>query len=570
LIIFNKLRYKNILSTGNIFTELRLNEYKTSLVVGKNGSGKTTFLDALVFVLYGKPHRKINKPQLVNSITKKDLLVEVEFDIKKDSYKIIRGLKPVVFEIFKNGELLNQDAASRDYQDYLEKNVLKINYKAFCQVVVLSSASFTPFMQLTTQARREIIEDLLDLQIFSIMNLLLKERVLETSKAIEGNQNQRTVLINKLNIMKTHYENIQQTNEISIQEKKSKIKQAKKDIEILQKEYDNISENGLMIKSEIEKLIDTKEKSKQIDNFLFQLETKKNTFQEVLNFIHTNDNCPVCKQDIDEKFKNKKVKDNLMEIKKIETSFEKIKKSKKQVEEDLKKLNSLVSSVQDLNLKLSQHNFKISNLNSNIKDWFDEIKKIEKNNTFISKEELEKIENDIDVFSETYKNLLEDKEVNNIAVSLLKDGGIKSRIIKQYIPVINKLINKYLASMDFFVNFDLDENFEETIKSRGRDDFSYMSFSEGEKMRIDLATLFTWRAIARMRSSVNTNILIMDEIFDSSLDVNGADDFLNILKSITKDNNTFVISHRTDQMIDKFDHVIKFEKIRNFSHLETS
>lgn len=565
MINFKVVRYKNLLSTGNDFIEVKLDDHLTTLIVGKNGSGKSTLLCALSFALYGKPFRKINKPQLINSITKKEMVVEVEFNVNNEQYKIVRGLKPAILEIYKNGELINQDAASKDYQEYLETHILKINYKSFCQVVVLGAASFTPFMQLTSQAKREIIEDLLDLQIFSSMNILLKDKILDNNNTIKLNQSERDILLSNLSLMRNHYETIQNSNEKFIDDKKKRIKDTHKEVLLLENRYAEIQKEGKILNEKLKDQQNVKEELDKIEKTSINISAVCNSVNKMTDLLSHNDQCPTCKQNINEEFKTTTIKNNQNQLKGFSDSLETLEKQKKQIKKVLEIFSKVSNELYGLNIELSQINMKTLNLNDNIKNWVKEINDIKNNNSFISSSSIQELENKVNILSEEYKSHINDKEVFSVISSLLKDGGIKSKIIKQYVPVINKLINKYLSSMDFFVNFELNEQFEETIKSRGRDDFSYMNFSEGEKLRIDLAILFTWRAIAKMRSSINTNLLIMDEIFDSSLDVNGADDFMNILRNIAPDNNVFIISHRTDSMCDKFDHVIKFEKIRNFS-----
>ncbi len=565
MILFKKVRYKNLLSTGNVFTELNLDQHNTTLVIGKNGSGKSTLIEALSFGIYGKPFRKINKPQLLNVITKKELVVEIEFSVGKDEYKIIRGIKPNIFELYKNSELLNQDAASRDYQELLEKQILKINHKSFCQVVVLGTASFVPFMQLTAQARRDIIEDLLDLQIFTTMNALLKEKVSYNTDRMGEIISDKKVAQNHLDLLRSHYETIQKSNEKFIDERKSKIESTNILISNAEDEIKGLVSEGNQLKEQLNDRTTYKDKLTKYDEYRLKFSEKKKNAHKIISFFHDNTSCPTCQQQIQDEFRKKMIADKEASVLDVDSGLSKLEIERKKVNDKLDEFNTIANKVNDLSLTLSQLNVKILGWRENCRSWQKEIDEVANNNEFISEDQINEYVEKLSDLENEHAELIDEKNVLSTTTAILKDAGIKSMIIKQYVPIINKLINKYLASMDFFVNFELNEQFEETIKSRGRDEFSYASFSEGEKLRIDLAFLFTWRAIAKMRNSVNTNLLIMDEVFDSSLDVNGADEFMKILKNMTADNNTFIISHRGDQMIDKFDHVISFEKVKNFS-----
>jgi DNA repair exonuclease SbcCD ATPase subunit len=567
VILFKKLRWKNFLSTGNIFTELDLCSNKTTLVVGENGAGKSTMLDALSFVLFNKPFRKVNKPQLMNSITKKELCVEVEFQVNTANYKIIRGVKPDVFEIYKDGILLNQNAKSKDYQEVLEKQILKINHKSFCQVVVLGSATFQPFMQLPAQARREIIEDLLDLQIFTSMNVLLKEKVTFNSDNLNKCQSDKRVAETQLQMLKQHEVSIQSNNEKQIEDKQSKIDATIVLIDKTNNEISEIIATGRALKEKLSDQDTMKDKLTKLEKFRIQLKSKIDNAQKTIGFFHDHDNCPTCKQGIDHEFKEQTIQNKTSQIGEIEEGLNKLESERKKVLEKLDEYSKINNELHDYNLQLSQLNTKISGWNENVKNWKDEIASIRDDNSQSNVEKITDIEASLKNLEKVFNELHEEKTVLAAASVILKDGGIKAKIIKQYVPIINKLINKYLSAMDFFVQFDLNEQFEETIKSRFRDAFSYASFSEGEKMRINLAILFTWRALAKLRNSINTNLLIMDEVFDSSLDSNGTEEFLKILQSLTTDTNTFIISHKQDQLYDKFEKVIKFEKHKNFSKM---
>lgn len=568
MIMFKKIRWKNLLSTGNMFTELDILENKTTLIVGENGAGKSTILDALSFGLFNKPFRKVNKPQLLNSITKKELVVEIEFSINQNEYKVVRGIKPNIFELYRDGKLLNQDAASKDYQEVLEKQILKINHKSFCQVVVLGSASFVPFMQLPAQARREIIEDLLDLQIFTSMNVLLKEKISENNDQINSCNTDRKVSKSKLELLKSHALSIQTDNKKIIEEKMSKIESTQALIESTREEISVIIDAGKKLQARLTDQSTMKSRLDKLEKFRVQLKTKVSNAEKTINFFHDHDSCPTCKQGIDHAFKDETIKTKGEQISEIAIGMSKLEDERAKVLLKLEEYNKINNEIHDYNLLMSKLNTKISGWNENVSEWTDEIEAIKRRSKQSQNvNEIEEIEQSLKLLEKMFNELHEEKLVLQTAGSILKDGGIKAKIIKQYIPIINKLINKYLTAMDFFVNFELNEQFEETIKSRFRDDFSYASFSEGEKMRINLAILFTWRSVSKLRNSINTNLLIMDEVFDSSLDSNGTEEFFKILQTLTVDTNTFIISHKTDQLYDKFEKVIRFEKHKNFSKM---
>jgi len=568
LIIFKTLKWRNFLSTGNSFTEIQLDKSNTTLIVGENGSGKSTMLDALSFALYNKPFRKINKPQLLNSINKKELVVEVEFYIGSASYKIVRGIKPTVFEVYKNDNLLNQNAESKDYQEILETQILKLNHKSFCQVVVLGSASFTPFMQLAAQARREVIEDLLDIQIFSTMNSLLKEDMADNTmslKQAEYNYSLTTNAIEMQNLLASKMrdnttEQIEKINkeilltDAALEMETFKIVEIDTDIGNLLRSIDDETK----IRNKYQKLLILEQ----------QLIDKIRKLKADIIFFDDHDNCPTCKQVIQNDFKCETVDDKTKNIEEVQYGLDQLKEELMNLSNEIKQIDSIKKDI--TNHKIEQaahintangHKSYIIKLNKNK----EELNK--KTDDPVSEETIKQLEIQLQNNIEEKNELARAKDSLQIASLILKDSGIKARIIKQYVPVINKLINKYLSAMDFFVQFELDETFNEKIKSRFRDEFSYASFSEGEKMRINLAILFTWRAVAKMRNSASTNILIMDEVMDSSLDVNGTNEFMKILLSLTSDTNTFIISHKTDQLFDKFNQVIKFEKSQNFSRI---
>ena len=565
MILFKKLRWKNLLSTGNVFTEIDLNKHDSTLIVGENGAGKSTILDALSYVLFGKAFRKINKPQLINTITGKGLTVEVEFSIGVNEYKIIRGMKPNIFEVYQNNILLNQSAEMKDYQEILEKQIIKVNHKSFSQVVVLGSATFQPFMQLPGGQRREIIEDLLDLQIFTTMNSLLKDKVLLNNEQINQINSNKKIVEEKIKLTKEHLLEIQNNNEQIINEKKLRIEETDKQISDLTDQYQELDNKITILKESIDDEPKISKRMNQLSQLKHKIEAKRAVLDKDINFLLDHEGCPTCNQVIDSEFKSKTIVEKSAEVGSIDTALEDL---VKQYEETNARLNEIMEVHMDFNNhKLDMHKIKtkITSLIDYRNTLDEEIKKINKKSVDNDDNRIFDFEKELELVKIKFNELSEDKQVLSAAASLLKDGGIKSRIIKQYVPVINKLINKYLGAMDFFVQFDLDEEFNETIKSRYRDEFSYASFSEGEKMRINLAILFTWRAVAKLRNSVSTNLLIMDEVFDSSLDSNGTEEFLKIINNLTQETNTFIISHKTDQLYDKFSKVLKFEKHKNFS-----
>lgn len=567
MIIFEKVRFKNILSTGNNWTEIFLNRNKTTLVVGENGAGKSTMLDAITFALYGKPFRSIRKPQLLNSINQKGLEVEVYFSVGKKSYKVRRGIKPNIFEVWCDGTLLNQDASARDYQAYLEENILKLNYKSFGQVVVLGSSTFVPFMQLPASHRRSVIEDLLDIQIFTAMNTLLKERVSSNKSEIQEIKYQIDLLRNKIQSAKDHNEEIRKLKETAVGNLKAKLKEQLKYI-------DQEEQSVVFLTDDIETLIHSirdkdkvKQRLRKIEEIESGIENNQRKLIKEYGFFEKHDNCPTCKQGIDHDFKEQKIKDVQSRIEEIEQGKSQLEPQKKKAQERLESIDKTEKIINDKNLEMGGHRANIRLAMSTCKEIKKELESAEKEVEEVDTTEIRSLEDELDAYHTKQNQLFADKETLSVVGTMLKDGGIKTRIIRQYVPVMNKIINKYLAAMDFFVQFELDENFNETIRSRFRDVFSYGSFSEGEKLRIDLALLFTWRSVAKLRNSVSTNLLIMDEIMDRSLDTTGTEEFLKIINDLTGDTNVFIISHKGDQLYEKFDSVIKFEKTKNFSRI---
>lgn len=570
MIVFKSIKWRNFLSTGAHFTEINFTKSTNTLIIGQNGAGKSTVLDALCFSLFGKPFRKINKPQLMNSINQKDLLVEIEFDIGQKKYKVVRGIKPNKFEIYLNGVLLNQDAAAKDYQDVLENQILKLNFKSFTQIVILGSASFIPFMQLTAADRRAIIEDLLDIQIFSTMNQVVKEKLSTNKDELGKIKYDISLLEEKIKMQKESIEEHKKHNDDEIAKKTAEIETSKT-------QFDNLVNDNALIQKHVDALSkdidDRKLKLEKKSKGLFQVQGKIQTnikrHEDDISFYETNHDCPTCKQSITEDWKQSQISEK---NEKIDSQ----KKNLEEVETELTNVTNELQAISNTVKTINQHNSEITKNNATMAAILEYIKKLEKEISEIStkvesteegNEKLTQLKVALEESTATYQTLLVDKQYLEHAGTLLKDGGIKSRIIKQYLPIMNKLINKYLSAMDFFVNFNIDENFNETIKSRHRDEFSYANFSEGEKMRIDLALLFTWRQVAKLKNSTNTNLLILDEVFDSSLDTVGTEEFLKLIHELGKDTNVFVISHKGDQLFDKFRSVVKFEKKGNFSRI---
>lgn len=568
MIIFETIRWKNFISTGNFFTEVYLNRSPNTLIVGQNGAGKSTILDALCFGLFGKPFRKINKPQLVNSINNKDCVVEIEFKIGDRQYKVVRGIKPNVFEIYCNGSMVNQDAKVKDYQEHLEKIILKLNYKSFTQVVILGSASFVPFMQLSPGDRRVIIEDLLDIEIFSSMNLLVKQKLLELRDNINSSKSKMELLAEKINLQKENIELHQKNNADEISKKKQENTENEKRIEKLNSDIELINKHVASLIHSIgdEKLV--KSKSTKLVQLESKLEAKYKKLEKDIQFYQENDNCPTCKQGLEEHFKHSKVGEHESALREVQSGLDEINTQIQKINDRLNEIYQVQEKIKEHNLEIAKHNATISSINKIIEKTNNEILELESKKTTLGDNEyLQQLKKELSDVVENQKALISDKHYHEYASTLLKDSGIKTKIIKQYLPIMNKLINKYLSSMNFFVNFNIDENFEETIKSRFRDVFSYFNFSEGEKFRIDVALLLTWRQIARMKNSVNTNLLILDEVFDSSLDTGGTDEFMRLIYDLGTDTNVFVISHKGDQLFDKFRSVIRFQKKNNFSEI---
>ena len=569
MIEFKTLKWMNLLSTGNAFTEVSLNTHKSTLIVGQNGAGKSTILDALSFVLYGKPFRKINKPQLINTINGKNCVVEVEFDVGKKKYRVVRGIKPNIFEIYHNGEMINQSADVKDYQELLEKTILKLNHKSFNQIVILGSASFVPFMQLPAAHRREIIEDLLDIQIFSVMNSLLKDKIATNRSTITDNKYKLEMVIDKIDIHKKHLEAQKVDNTQLIADKQSKIVKLTNDVTTIKKNVEAFNKEIEELRTKLINKDKLSAKQSKLQTLQRQISERVKKTTKEIDFFTDNDTCPTCNQDISQEFKDNMIGDRTNQQTQLVDGLNKLQEELSIVMESMQEFAEINDSIVELNKNVAVSNNNVKFSNEAIQELQIEVTALQEKTMNIENNsaEIKTLLEDQKALGLAKIELEDEKSVYDVASVLLKDSGIKTKIIKQYIPVINKLINKYLASMDFFVNFELDENFEEKIKSRFRDEFSYASFSEGEKARLDLALLFTWRSIAKLRNSASTNLLILDEVFDGSLDNTGNDELLGILQALTQGNNVFVISHKTDAYLDKFEKVLKFEKHKNFSRI---
>jgi DNA repair exonuclease SbcCD ATPase subunit len=569
MITFHTIRYKNFLSSGNVWTEIELDKHKNTLIMGHNGAGKSTFLDAIVFVLFGKPFRKVNKGNVVNSINGKNCEVEIEFTISNRRYKVIRGAKPNIFEIHCEGKMVNQDAAAKDYQEYLEKHIIKMNYKSFTQVVILGSASFVPFMQLSPGDRRAVIEDLLDIQIFSAMSNVVKNRLQINREGLEKNRITLTSKEENKTYIETTLASLKVNNESKVSQLREKEQELKNS---LVSEQTVISDLEAKRDTLIEEGADTstlKSKHSKLVGFRAKMENNQERLQKEVSFYHDNDSCPTCKQDIASDHKEKAIQDNNSKIDEINEGLNKVSEQIDQCLGEIEKVDEVLKKINDLRVSISSSKTSYNSISNNLSQIAEQIESFATSDktTQDSERQLTQVQHDISTLEEEKKALLDERTYVDLATTLLKDGGIKTKIIKQYLPIINKHINKYLAKLGFFVNFNINESFEETIKSRYRDEFSYHNFSEGEKLRIDLAILLTWRQIAKMKNSVNVNILVFDEILDRAMDGSGTDEFIKIMWEMgDKGTNIFVISHK-DAMIDRFQRNIRFEKVKNFSVL---
>jgi DNA repair exonuclease SbcCD ATPase subunit len=568
MILFKKIKWKNFLSTGAHFTEIDFTKSTNTLIVGHNGAGKSTILDALCFVLFNKPYRKINKTQIPNSINNSDCVVEIEFEIGTKKYRVIRGIKPNTFEIYCNGVLVNQDAKAKDYQEHLEKFILKLNYKSFTQVVILGSASFVPFMQLESKDRRTIIEDLLDIEIFSEMNVILSDKLKIVKNNIVQNTNDRKLTAQLIKTNEQFIEQQKQSHDEEVANKRKQIEESKGNIEKITKDIELINKHIAVLQSKIQDKTSIEAKTKKLFQLEAKIESNIKKVKKDIDFYESNDHCPTCKQSIESGFKDTQLTERQNKITIQQKGLEEITEEINKRNERLTEISAVVKHINAHNNEVITHNSTISATQRYISKLLDEIDTLsQKKETLTEDVELVRLNSEFKTLQQGYEELHKTKQYYDFASSLLKDTGIKTKIVRQYLPIMNKLINKYLTAMDFFVNFNINENFEETIKSRHRDEFSYSNFSEGEKLRIDLALLFTWREIARMKNSTNTNLLILDEVFDSSLDIAGTEEFMKLLNQLGTDTNLFVISHKGDQLFDKFRSVIKFEKKTNFSRI---
>ena len=569
MIVFKKVRYKNFLSTGQQFIEIQLDRSSKTLVVGENGAGKSTMLDALCFGLFQRAFRNIKKDQMVNSINEKDCVVEVEFVIGQNQYKIVRGIKPNIFEIWCNDVMLNQDAAVRDYQKHLEQTILKLNFRSFTQVVILGNASFVPFMQLRARHRREVVEEILDIEIFSKMNLMFREKQKLQDEVIKQSDFNCQLIDGKIESQKKHIEDMSGNNQQLIDKKQIEIQEAQTDIDNYQLDIDRVTTEKTALQSEILDETKINSKHKQLHNLEAKLENTCNKHKKDLGFFQTHNDCPVCQQVIDEAYKSTMMSKKAEKIQELEIALGQIEKDITSTETRLSKINEIMVAIREKELLINRYETSISEIKKYMTIKQNEIDELsdDKFTTGVATGQLTQLQEQLTEADTVKIKYREEKTYLDTARYLMQDTGIKTKIIKQYLPIMNQLINKNLADMDFFVNFTLDDGFKETIKSRHRDVFNYHSFSEGEKLRIDLSILFTWREIAKMKNSMNTNLLILDEIFDSSLDASGTDEFMRILTNKLAKENVFVISHKGDTLIDKFPSILKFEKYKNFTRM---
>ena len=566
MIIFEKVRWKNFLSTGNQFTEIQLNESQSTMIVGTNGAGKSTILDALCFSLYGKAFRKIKKDQLINTTNEKGAVVEIEFNVNKVDWKIERGIKPNTFKIWRNGEELDQKASAIDQQKWLEQNVLKMNYKSFTQIVILGSSSFVPFMQLPTTSRREVVEDLLDIKIFSSMNVLIKDKIRTLKEGIRTLELKKESLNDKVKMQKNFIDELETRSQDDIKQKESKINNLLNEENDVMNSNEKLNQELVTLQTELEGFSDSGKKLREFGNIKGKLSQRISTLVKDHKFFNENTVCPTCDQDIEESFRLNRIEHSQDKAKELQKGYEELLVAIKDEENRESHFKSLSGDISKTLNGITSNNSQITSCQRQVKSLESEIQTLTLQLADRNSEH-EKLESFRETLQTTYEELAikrEDISYYDFTYNLLKDGGVKTKIIKKYLPLINQQVNKYLQKMEFYINFTLDEEFNETVQSPIHEDFSYSSFSEGEKMRIDLALLFTWREVARYKNSVNTNLLIMDEVFDSSLDGFGTDEFLKIIRYEIQDANIFVISHK-ESLFDKFQNVIKFEKCKGFS-----
>ena len=568
MICFKKIRWRNFLSTGNQFTEIGFTDHATTLIVGTNGAGKSTVLDALTFVLFNKPFRRINKPQLLNSQNEKDCLVEIEFSTASVDWMVRRGMKPNIFEIYRNGQMLSQSSDAKDDQRNLEQNILKLNYKSFTQIVVLGSSTFVPFMQLPAAHRREVIEDLLDIKVFSSMNGIVKDRIRSFNEEIRTLESNKNLIQEKIGMQKNFIAELESSGNTKINSNKEKIAKLEEEIGDYMS-HNSTVESSLSEKTTLqEQLITDGSKLVKLNNLKGKISQKISTITKEYKFFQENTVCPTCTQSIEDEFRLNKITEAQNKTEELNQGFKDLEETIKEEEKRERQFNSLSKEITSLTHEISQNNTRILFNQKQIRDLESEVQTITEQlqNRNSENEKLKLFQKDLQEKTKELSTKKEQIVYHDFIYSLLKDGGVKSKIIKNYLPLINQQVNRYLQMMDFYINFQLDEEFNESIKSPLHENFSYASFSEGEKMRVDLSLLFTWREVARIKNSVNTNLLIMDEVFDSSLDGFGTDEFLKIIRYIIKDANIFVISHKSD-LNDKFENVLKFEKVKGFSKL---
>ena len=568
MITFQKIKWKNFLSTGNQFTEVNFEEHPTNLIVGTNGAGKSTILDALTFVLFNKPYRKINKPQLANTTNERECLVEIEFSINSRQYVVRRGIKPNVFDIVVNGNQLHREADDRSMQRILEENILKLNYKSFTQIVILGSSTFVPFMQLTSSNRREVIEDLLDIRIFSAMNNIIKETLKEKKNQVKSLDLKRETLKDKMKMQKNFIEELENRGKANIEANEKKVDKLLKEVDVYIEENEKTEEEIKVRTKKQEEVTGATQKLSKLNNLKGKISNKVATITKEHKFFNENTVCPTCQQDIEEEFRLNRIEDAQNKAKELKEGYDELANTIKFEQQRERQFTTLSQEITKLTHDISQNNTRISINQRQIRECEHEIQTITSNlqNRNTEHEKLEEFKENLHKTIEELADKKQEIVYNDFAYSLLKDDGVKTKIIKKYLPFINQQVNRYLQMMEFYINFQLNEEFNESVKSPIHEDFSYSSFSEGEKMRIDLALLFTWREVARVKNSANTNLLIMDEVFDSSLDGFGTDEFLKIIRYVIKDANIFVISHKTD-MLDKFENVIRFDKVKGFSRI---
>ena len=569
MITFKNIKYKNLLSSGNTFTEIQLNKTNTTLILGENGAGKSTLLDALCFALYGKGFRNLKKDLLVNSLNARDLLVELEFSIGKRNYKVIRGAKPNKFELYLNDTFINQDATVKDYQEHLEKNILKMSYRSFTQVAILGSANFTPFMQLKALHRRKLVEDLLDISIFSTMMEILRKKIASHKVELKDTEHEVDLLEERVSGLNEQQNALRENRNEKLEKFQHNVDETETNISKLLGEIDEKTQNVVEKKSSIDDKDTTETRLKQVVDMEAKLETARRKALKDIEFYEENDNCPTCKQGLDHEHKTKHIEEKQTKISEIKEAVSTLDEQVNDLNTEIQRINGVQDEINNIQKEVGLLQAEITSNQKYIQKINKEIEELQNEQQAKDsvQDKIDDTEEKLNILHSKKESMVEKEHYYDIASMLLRDQGVKQKIIKQYVPIMNKLINKYLAQLEFYVGFELNEAFEETIKSRFRDEFKYDNFSQGEKMRIDLALLFTWRSVARMKNSVNTNLLILDEVFDSSLDSQGTDDFFKLLHTLTEQTNCFIISHKGDALYDKFETVLRFEKHKNFSRL---